>query len=507
MAEYRASDAVIRLLYVEDEELTRTTICTFLARRFPELEIHSAENGARGLALYRELRPDLVVTDVKMPEMDGIQMAKRIMALKPGIPIIVTSAHSDTAYLIECIENGISRYVLKPIDSSKLFAAVESCLATLGMERELQAQQAFVRKLSRALDQSPSGVVITDPQGTIEYVNPRFTKLTGYSETDVLGQCLQSLQESGDESWACVAAGIDWQGELESVRKDGGAYSESVSLSPVFDEQGRVSNLVAVKQDITERKQSAREIERLNLHLSVRASELESANRDLEGFSYTVSHDLRAPLSTINGYCQVIQELYGASMDADCSRFLDIIIKETVAMGGLISTLLDFSMVARSVLNRMPVDLSSMAEMIAAGARLREPQRDLSFRIEPGVVAEGDPDLLRVVLENLLGNAVKYTGGKGQAVIEFGTLAQGTGHCFFVRDNGAGFDMAQKGKLFNAFQRLHTGSEFQGFGIGLATVLRIVQRHGGSVWAEGEVDKGATFYFSLPSASSAAGQS
>jgi PAS domain S-box-containing protein len=500
MAENRAPDGLIRLLYVEDEELTRTTICSFLARRFPELEIHSAPNGMKGLQLFRELSPDLVVTDIKMPEMDGIQMAKRIMELKPQIHIIVTSAHSDTAYLIECIENGISRYVMKPIDSGKLFQAVESCLVSLRLERELQAQQAFVRKLSRAVEQSPSGVVIADPQGVIEYVNPKFTKLTGYSELDVLGKNLQSLQESGEESWAAVAAGFDWQGELESVKKDGEPYSESVSLSPVFDEQGRVSHLVAVKQDITERKQSAREIEQLNLRLSARASELETANRDLEGFSYTVSHDLRSPLSTINGYCQVIQELYGAGMDEQCKQFLDIIIKETIAMGALISTLLDFSMVTRSALNRRSVDLSGMAEMIAAGVRMREPQRSFDFRIEPGIAADGDPDLLRVVMENLLGNAAKYTGAKDRALIEFGVTGSGREAVYFVRDNGAGFDMAQGGKLFNAFQRLHDDSEFQGFGIGLATVQRIVQRHGGQVRAEGEVDKGATFYFSLPPA-------
>jgi PAS domain S-box-containing protein len=498
MNPYQAPDAALTLLYVEDEEITRDTVCTLLGRRFPGLVIHSAANGAQGLQLFQELRPDLVVTDIKMPVMNGIDMSRRIMELKPSIPIIVTSAHSDMAYLIESIEIGISRYVMKPIDSAKLFQAIEGCLAALGLERELQAQQEFIRKLSRAVEQSPSSIVITDPDGTIEYVNPKFTGLTGYDRTEVLGVNLRSLQDAGEELWTSLAAGFEWHGELEGVKKSGEPYSESTSISPVFNEQGGITHFVAVKEDITERKRSAREIELLNRTLSARARELEIANRDLEAFSYTVSHDLRTPLTNINGYCQVILELFGAGLDQQCKEFINIIFGETVTMNELIKTLLDFSRVARSEIVRGHADLSEMAALITAGLRVREPQRSIRFEIAPGLAADGDRELLRVVLDNLLSNACKYTGFKEEAVIEFGAVELGGESSFFVRDNGAGFEMAHAGKLFSPFQRLHSEREFHGFGIGLATVQRIVQRHGGRVWAEGEVDKGATFYFTLP---------
>ncbi len=486
------------LLYVEDEEITRTTVCTLLARKFPELSIRAAADGEEGLRLFCEIAPDLVVTDIRMPVMNGIEMSKRIMAIRGGVPIIVTSAHSDTEYLIECIESGITHYVIKPINMAKLFAAVESALASHRLKRELQEQQAFVRKLSRAVEQSANGVAITDPCGVVEYVNRSFSALTGYQPADVLGRNLRELQRTGEQSWVTAAAGFEWHGELESATREGEPYSEAVSIAPVLDELGAVANLVVTKQDITERRKSAREIELLNQRLSAHAEELESANRDMEGFSYTVSHDLRSPLSTINGYCQLIQELYGASLDEECARFIQVIYQETVTMGELIRTLLDFSLVSRGEISRSRVDLSETATTIAAGLMLREPERQAKIEIAPGLSAHGDPALLRAALDNLLSNAWKYTANKEQTLIEVGAEPDGEESVYFVRDNGAGFEMAQAGKLFHAFQRLHTEQEFKGFGIGLATVQRIVQRHGGRIWAEGETGKGAIFRFTLP---------
>ncbi len=492
-----ATDPDFTLLYVEDEQLTRETVLTLLRRRFPGLTLFSAKNGAEGMALFREHAPDLVVTDIKMPALSGIDMARQMMELKPSLPVIVTSAHSDMDYLIESIELGISRYVLKPIESSKLFAAVEGALATLKGERELQAHQAFVRRLSRAVEQSASSIVIASPEGVIEYVNPRFTTLTGYEACEVLGKSLKSLKGK-PEVWSRIAAGEEWHGEFEGVKKNGEIFYESTSLSPVYDETGALSNLVAVQEDITERVLSERSIEALNRSLASRAEELELANRDLEGFSYTVSHDLRTPLTNINGYCQVILELYGASLEDQCKDFIGIILSETVNMNQLIKTLLEFSRVTRAEITRSEVDLSELASLVCAAQQLSEPQRRLNFSIAPGMAAMGDPDLLKVVLQNLISNACKYSGNREDAMVEIASLEEDGERIFFVRDNGAGFDMAQADKLFSPFQRLHSDREFKGFGIGLATVQRIIQRHGGRIWAEGEVGLGACFYFTLP---------
>ena len=486
------------LLYVEDEEITRQTVLTLLGRRFPGLAIHGASNGAEGVELFREFSPDLVVTDIKMPAMSGIDMARRLMEQRPSLPVIVTSAHSDMQYLIESIELGISRYVLKPIDSGKLFAAIDACLNTLALERELQAQQAFVRKLSRAVQQSPSSIVITDPRGTVEYVNPKFAELSGLDEAEVRGRHLATLLPGGDEVWSAISAGNHWHGELAGLRKSGLPFYASASISPVFDEAGKLSNFVAVQEDITERVKNQREIEQLNKTLSAHAEELEIANRDLEGFSYTVSHDLRTPLTNINGYCQVILELYGSKLDEGCKEFVNIIFSETVNMNQLIKTLLEFSRVTRSEMTKSPVNLSEIATLIAASQQLAAPERRLLFAIEPEITAYGDPDLLKVVLENLISNACKYSGKREESRIEFKKSEREGEEVYQIRDNGAGFDMEQADKLFSPFQRLHSDREFKGFGVGLATVQRIVQRHGGRIWAEGEVDKGASFYFTLP---------
>ena len=250
------------LLYVEDDGLTRDTVCSMLGRRFPKLMIHSAKDGAQGMERFVELKPDLVVTDIKMPVMYGIEMSRRIMALQKT-PIIVTSAHSDLESLMDSIEIGISRYVLKPIDKDKLFLAIEDTLAALRLERACKEQQQVIRKLSSAVEQSPSCIVIVDPKGVIEYVNPRFTKLTGYSQQEALGQNLRSFQQSGEDFWRALTANLVWQGELEAVKKSGEPYSESISVSPLFDEQGEVSHFVAVKEDITDKKLMQARLEQL----------------------------------------------------------------------------------------------------------------------------------------------------------------------------------------------------------------------------------------------------
>lgn len=231
--------------------------------------------------------------------------------------------------------------------------------------------------------------------------------------------------------------------------------------------------------------------------LAAKAGELEAANQELEAFSHTVSHDLRSPLANISGSCQVLTELCGDQLDAEGKRFVGYIHDETVRMDTLITTLLRFSQLHRQELHREKVDLSNMATAIVTGLRMREPERQVTCSIAAGVTGFADPLLISAVMENLLGNAWKYTGKKNVARIDFGvTEAQGK-PAFFVRDNGAGFDMGQAHKLFDAFQRLHSRSEFEGTGIGLTTVQRIIQRHGGRVWAEGEVGRGATFFFTL----------
>jgi PAS domain S-box-containing protein len=248
--------------------------------------------------------------------------------------------------------------------------------------------------------------------------------------------------------------------------------------------------------DITERKQADAEIERLNTDLEAHAAELEAANIELEAFNYSVSHDLRRPLTVIYGYCQLVKEKYNDKLDAQCREFIQEMYEGSQRMNHLIDTLLKFASVTRVELHHESVNLSAMANLVAARLKLAAPENRVTFQIAAGIVAEGDPDLLQVVLDNLIGNAWKYAGSREGAVIEFGvTEVDGKPTCF-VRDNGPGFDMALADKLFLPFQRL-SGTDIEGHGIGLATVEKIVRRHGGRVWAESKPGEGASFFFTL----------
>jgi signal transduction histidine kinase len=228
------------------------------------------------------------------------------------------------------------------------------------------------------------------------------------------------------------------------------------------------------------------------------SNQLELANKELEAFSYSVSHDLRAPLRSMDGFSQALLEDYADKVDAEGKDYLQRIRGAAQRMGDLIEALLALSRVTRSEVHRAPLDLSALAGAIAAELQQREPGRQAEWVIQDGLATEGDARLLRAVLENLLGNAWKFTAARAPARIEFGVWAGSDGRpTYFVRDNGAGFDMAYEDKLFGAFQRLHTQAEYAGTGIGLATVQRIIHRHGGRVWAEGAPGKGATFYFTI----------
>jgi PAS domain S-box-containing protein len=268
-----------------------------------------------------------------------------------------------------------------------------------------------------------------------------------------------------------------------------------------YDAAGQPLRLAGVAIDITARKTADLEISRLNAKLEERVRErtaqLEATNRELEAFAYSVSHDLRAPLRAIRGFSEVLLEHHASQLDAPGQDLLRRACEASHRMSTLIDELLKLSRVGRSDLRWQPVNLSALAESIATELRKAEPERAVDVAIEPNRRAEGDERLLGIVLDNLLRNAWKFTGHQPRARVELGFTTEPE-PAFFVRDNGVGFDMAHAGKLFGVFQRLHSMSDFPGTGVGLAIVQRIIQRHGGRVWAAGLVNQGATFYFTLP---------
>ena len=264
----------------------------------------------------------------------------------------------------------------------------------------------------------------------------------------------------------------------------------SVTISAIHDSRGKVIGASKLARDISERKRAEEAL--------ARAKEAaEAASRELESFSYSVAHDLRAPLRGIDGFSQVLLEDYSEKLDAEGQRYLGRVRESAQHMGQLIESLLNLARVTRGDIRRERVDLGALARATAERLRSAQPERDVDIQIGDGLRVEGDARLLGLVLENLLANAWKFTRNEAEARIELGVRQDNGQATFFVRDNGAGFDMKFAAKLFGVFQRLHNPSEFEGTGIGLATVQRIVTRHGGRIWAEAEVGSGATFFFTL----------
>lgn len=274
-----------------------------------------------------------------------------------------------------------------------------------------------------------------------------------------------------------------------SVRAKAESRDEIGQLVETFNEM-----LGRIQEQNQELERSRDELEQRVIE---RTAQLEAANKELEAFSYSVSHDLRAPLRSIDGFSQALLEDYHDKLDAEGQADLRRVRAATQRMAQLIDDMLDLSRVTRAKISREQIDLSALVRNVGSELQKAEPGREIEFTVAEGLIVHGDPRLLRIVLENLLRNAWKFTGKHPTAKIEFGVTQNNGNSAYFVRDDGAGFDMAYANKLFGAFQRLHAMAEFNGTGVGLATVHRIISRHGGRVWAEGEVEKGAVFYFTL----------
>jgi PAS domain S-box-containing protein len=344
-------------------------------------------------------------------------------------------------------------------------------------------------------------VISTLNGGKLVDVNESFERVFGFRRDEVVGREIAQLNLwQSSEDRAVYLRLIQGQ---EKVRNFEARFRTKSGGNVVVDISGDVIELhgekcvLSLMSDITERKRAAEEIEVLHTSLAARALELELANDELQAFSYTVSHDLRKPLTAVNGYCQLLLDVCSGTLSSDCRGYLDEIVSGAENMNRLIDTLLELSRVSHVEMNRQSVDLSALAVEVAAQLRASEPGRRAEFVISRGATDYGDPDLLRVVLDNLLGNAWKYTAQKHEARIEFGSAEIRGKRAYFVRDNGVGFDPECADRLFNPFQRLPGSERYQGFGIGLSTVQRIVKRHGGKVWAEGKRGEGAVFYFTV----------
>ena len=374
-------------------------------------------------------------------------------------------------------------------------------------EHQLKTSFKEIGDLKTALDEHAI-VAITDPQGKITYVNEKFCAISKYARKELLGQD-HRLINSGfhptefiRDLWTTITHGKVWKGEIKNKAKDGTFYWVDTTIVPFLNEQGKQRQYVAIRADITERKRVEEEVRQLNADLErrvhARTRELEAANQELEAFSYSVSHDLRAPLRGMDGYVRMLKEDYADRLDAEGNRLLDVVSSEARRMGQLIDDLLAFSRLGRRQMECRPVDLTDLAHNVFERLTVAAPDPPVRLELKPLPPALGDQAMLRQVFANLIGNALKFTRHQPAPVVEVGgSIRDGELTCY-VKDNGIGFDEQYRHKLFGVFQRLHSEAEFEGTGVGLALVQRIIQRHGGRVWAEGKLNRGAVFYFTLP---------
>lgn len=373
-------------------------------------------------------------------------------------------------------------------------------------EEDLHKSLKEIGDYKYALEES-SIVAITDQKGIIKHVNDNFCKISKYTADELIGQDHRIInsgyhpKEFIKKLWVTIANGNIWKGELKNKAKDGTIYWVDTTIVPFLDEKGKPYQYVAIRADITERKKVEEDLassnRRLEERIIERTTQLKKSNEELDAFSYSVSHDLRAPLRGIVAFGSILEEEYGNKLDNEAKRIISIIRNSTLKMGALIDDLLAFSRMGKQGITKVPIHTQSMVEELIH-EQLHTAQDSIEWNIRALPDIEADINMMRQVWINLISNAMKYSGTREKPVIEIGSYAQDNQLVFYIKDNGVGFDDEFKHKLFKVFQRLHNADEFEGTGVGLALVEKIISRHEGKVWAEGKEDEGACFYFALP---------
>lgn len=380
------------------------------------------------------------------------------------------------------------------------------------LRRELRHQDQVLTIVQAIIEASPLAIIYLDADGTVRLWNAAAERIFGWSRAETIGRMLPFVPPEKVPEFEALRTRV-MQGEsLHSVeaqrrRKDGQEITISISTAPMRDTQGRIIGIMAALDDITARKAAEEEIQTLNAELEQRVAErtaqFQATNQELEAFAYSVSHDLRAPLRAIDGYSRIIEEDHATNLDAEGTRLLGLVRANTQAMDWLITNLLALSRTACVDLKLSRIDMTTLAHSIYHEVTTPDVRQTFTFSVTPLPDAYADPTLMRQVWHNLISNAIKYTMPKDERRITVSGWDDGDRTVYCIKDTGVGFDPRYIHRLFDVFQRLHSVLDFEGSGVGLAIVQRIIHRLGGEVWAEGQPDEGAAFYFALKRRSAA----
>jgi PAS domain S-box-containing protein len=488
----RADAVMLQELLTEDSAvLVRLTVAKRLTEAIERLE---AENF------------DIILLDLSLPDTQGLDTLLQVQERAPSLPIVVMTGTDSEELALEAVRKGAQDYLVKgQVDGQQLMRAMRYAIERKHtLEALRDSEERFRLLVAGGKDYA---IFTLSSEGRVVSWNPGAESILGDRAEEILGEHFSRFYVAEDiqaglpqQQLQRAAAEGRFEGEGWRRRKDGSRYWAAVTVTALRDENGQLRGFAKVIRDLSEPQRAEGEIRKLHEDLKRRAADLEMANKELEAFNYSVSHDLRNPLLAIDGMSwALLQQCYDQPDEKgkQGKHYLDRIRAACKRMQQLIEDLLYLSHVSRSEMQIASVDLSELAQKISQQLQQAQPERQVEFDIAAGVGAVGDERLLQIALENLLGNAWKYTGKKPVAHITFGVTQQQGETVYFVRDDGAGFDMEKVSQLFVAFRRLHDKKDFEGTGIGLATVERIIHRHGGRIWAEAEVGKGATFYLTL----------
>jgi PAS domain S-box-containing protein len=464
--------------------------------------------GPRGSALSKAVSGEKPVVVVEEAD-ESLQSISNLHgeALRTGILAVVHGPERPFGILAACSESARSFSKHDELFVQSMANVLGDAIVRARAEGQLRAGEERLRMLLEGVEDY--AIYMLDLEGKVTSWNMGAQRIEGYKAEEIIGKdfsCFFPPEDVEKGVPAAVLQRVKTTGrvreDLWQVRKDGTLYWANLLLAPLRDDQGRLYGIAKVNHDMTLYKAAQEEIRRLNSTLEQRVRErtaqLEAVNKELETFSYSVSHDLRAPLRHIDGFADMLRQRTSGQLDETSLEYLGIITEATRQMSRLIDALLAFSRMGRAALTKSLLDSNKLVRGVLHDLSYDMEGRKIEWRIETLPQAVGDPALLRQVWFNLISNALKYTRVRDVATIEIGAKPAENEVAFFIKDNGVGFDMQYVDKLFGVFQRLHGAGEFEGTGIGLANVRRIVQRHGGRVWAEGEPDLGATFFFTLP---------